>query len=386
MGAPTAGPVSEFSLVSGGPLHTLLAALRLQHARVVALAFVAVTWCPLMILALIQWHAGHSSAIASDYSVHTRLLVAIPFLFEAERSLHARSRRCVEIFVSDRWAAGAEDKIQRAVRSAERLRDAVAPEVILLVLATVVSQALYRELTPLGLVRDRTVAQDWAPIRHWYAFVALPIFQFLVARWFWRWGIWCYLLWRLSRLPIAPVATHPDRRGGLGFLAEPSVGFGYVLLATSAVQAAVWAEKVISAGAHVTDFKQQAAVLVAVNLVLALWPLLLFSGHLWRCRFEAVRRYDALGTDYTRMFQQRWVDSGAREGLLGTADIQSLADLGNAYGVIRDMKFVPFELRTALVIAAATVAPMVPLALLEFPLVELIQKLGSVAIGGVGER
>jgi hypothetical protein len=50
------------------------------------------------------------------------------------------------------------------------------------------------------------------------------------------------------------------------------------------------------------------------------------------------------------------------------------------------MKFVPFELRTALVIAAATVAPMVPLALLEFPLVELIQKLGSVAIGGVGDR
>jgi hypothetical protein len=380
---PTVESSPAFSLVRGGPLYTLCAALRLGSARAAALAFVAVTWAPLMVLALLEWRAGHRSVIAADLAVHARLLIAIPLLFEAERSLDVRSRRCVERFVSDRWAAGAEDRVVRAIRATERLRDALAPEVILLVLATLASQALYRNYTPFDLIRDRAVVEDWAPIRGWYAFVALPIFQFLTARWVWRWVIWCSLLWRLSRLPIAAVATHPDRRGGLAFLAEPSVGFGYVVFATSAVQAAVWAEKVLSGGARVTDFNAQVAVLVAANLLLSLGPLLLFSGHLWRCRFEALRHYDELGTDYTRLFQDRWIDRKQREGLLGTSDIQSLADLGNAYGVIREMRLVPIEIKTALIIAAATLGPMVPVALLQVPLKELIKKLGAVALGGV---
>jgi hypothetical protein len=384
---PTAEPPLPFSLVRGGPLYTLCGALRLGTARAAGLAFVAVTWAPLMLLALLEWRSGHRSVIARDIGVHARLLIAIPVLFTAERSLDVRSRRCIDRFVSDRWAAGAEAGVLRAIRAAERLRDALAPEVILLVLATLVSQALYRDYTPFDLIRDRSVVQDWTPLRGWYAFVALPIYQFLTARWVWRWAIWCYLLWRLSRLPVAAVATHPDRRGGLAFLAEPSVGFGYVVFATSAVQAAVWAEKVLSAGAHVTDFKLQATALIAVNVVVALGPLLLFSAHLWRCRFEALRRYDELGTDYTRQFQRRWIEGGIdrtpREELLGTADIQSLADLANAYGVIRDMRFVPIDLRTVLVIAVATALPMMPVALMEVPIKELIQKLGAVALGGV---
>jgi hypothetical protein len=384
--SPPAEPRLEFSLVRGGPLHTLLTALRLGRARPAALALVIVTWCPLMIMALLEWRAGRRSAIASDYSVHVRLLIAIPIMFEAERSMHARGMRCIDCFVSDRWAPGAEDRIQKAIRSAQRLRDALAPEVILLVLATITSQALYREFTSVTLVRDRAVVQDWAPLRHWYAFVSLPVFQFLFYRWAWRWGIWCYLLWRLSRLPIKPIATHPDRRGGLAFLAEPVVGFAYVVFAAAAVQAGVWAEKVVSSGAHVTDFKPQVAVLLAVNLAVTLGPLLLFSKHLWRCRFDAVRQYDELGTDYTRQFHGRWIDRHPREDLLGTGDIQSLADLGNAYQVIREMKPFPFELSNALIIVAATILPMIPVAMLEIPLLELIRKLGAVTLGGVGER
>jgi hypothetical protein len=127
---------------------------------------------------------------------------------------------------------------------------------------------------------------------------------------------------------------------------------------------------------------------MVANVVLALGPLILFTRHLWRCRYEAVRQYDRLGTDYTREFQQRWIDSrngrtSERDGLLGSADIQSLADLGNAYDVIRKMWFVPFELRSVVIILVATLLPMVPLALLEIPLLELVKKLGAVAIGGV---
>jgi hypothetical protein len=55
-------------------------------------------------------------------------------------------------------------------------------------------------------------------------------------------------------------------------------------------------------------------------------------------------------------------DTDAEE-LLGAADIQSLADLGNSYGVVREMRTVPFRLQDISRLAIATAAPMVPVVL-----------------------
>ena len=49
---------------------------------------------------------------------------------------------------------------------------------------------------------------------------------------------------------------------------------------------------------------------------------------------------------YVDDFEQKWVldDAACSEELLGAADIQSLADLGNSYAFVRDMRPVPFGL------------------------------------------
>jgi hypothetical protein len=59
------------------------------------------------------------------------------------------------------------------------------------------------------------------------------------------------------------------------------------------------------------------------------------------------------------------------EQLLGTADLQSLADLGNSFEVIRNMRPVPFAMYQAVLLAAAA-APMLPLLPTVFPLDELV--------------
>jgi hypothetical protein len=199
----------------------------------------------------------------------------------------------------------------------------------------------------------------------------------------WRWGIWCFLLWRLSRLKIKPLPSHPDRQGGLGFLAEPSQGLAYVLMALSTVQAGVWANQIVFGEVAVATLKAQLGVIVASGLVIALGPLLFFSGHLWRGRFQFIRQHDELATDYHRSFHERWVVRHEREGLLGSADIQSLADLGNAYEVVDRMRLFPLSLRLVMVLAGAMLAPMVPLVLLQIPLLEILKKLSAVALGGL---
>ena len=57
-------------------------------------------------------------------------------------------------------------------------------------------------------------------------------------------------------------------------------------------------------------------------------------------------KYGTLANKYVTEFDEKWMgDEKTDEQLLGTADIQSLADLGNSYAGVRDMRIVPFGLR-----------------------------------------
>ena len=116
-------------------------------------------------------------------------------------------------------------------------------------------------------------------------------------------------------------------------------------------------------------------------MLLALGPLAAFAGHLWRCRFAGQIQYSDLATDYSRLFHERWIAQRERSDLLGSADIQSLADLGNSYGIVQRTRLLPFAPLLAVLIAAAAVAPVLPVALLEVPLTELLAELGGALLG-----
>ena len=66
--------------------------------------------------------------------------------------------------------------------------------------------------------------------------------------------------------------------------------------------------------------------------------------------------------------------------LLGTGDIQSLADLGNSYSVVGEMRVVPFGMRDVARLAIATAAPLAPLTLTIFSFEELVTQLFKVLI------
>ena len=381
---------SGFSLVDGGPLCALLRRLhwtrpdgRIDYLRA-CLMLVAITWGPLLVASVsARLVTGHSLTI--DVGVHARLLIAIPLLLRADVSLHERTRTVVERFRADRWAPGQAEQLDAIVARATRLRDAVYPEVALLAVAVVASQFVAWNLGGVQLVARRmTMDRELVVARWWYALVALPMFQFLAYRALWRWVIWTRMLWRLSRLRLQPVATHPDLAGGLQFLSWPSIGFSYVIAALSATQAGVWADQVLYAGVKVTELKAYALTFVVAGVAIALGPLLAVSAHLWRCRYQGLLDYGSLAADYTRQFQERWISGRDRTDLLGSADIQSLADLANGFNVVDKMRFWPFGLRTAATIALAALLPMIPVALLQMPLTELLSKLGGAMLGKPG--
>ncbi len=380
-------PTSSFSLVDGGPLCRVMRRLgwvrpdgRCDYLRT-CLVLVAVTWGPLLIANLVQSLIS-SRAQSTDWSIHVRLLITLPMLFAAEASLHMRTRRVIETFRSERWARDQEDRLGKIVAATERLRDAAAPEIVLLGLALVGSQAVVWHLAdPRSIVHGLIRDPPTTAARYWYALVALPVFQFLLYRSLWRWALWAQLLWRLSRLRLQPIATHPDLAGGLDFLSMPSVGFLYVVAGLSATQASLWTNQVLYAGARIVSFKAELVLFVAAAVVVALGPLVPFAGHLARCRFAGKLEYGDLATDYSRLFRARWIQQTERSDLLGSADIQSLADIANSFDVVQRTRLIPCSPMLAVWVAATAVVPAIPVALLELPLSELLVKLGGLLLG-----
>jgi hypothetical protein len=59
---------------------------------------------------------------------------------------------------------------------------------------------------------------------------------------------------------------------------------------------------------------------------------------------------------------------------LGTADIQSLADLSNSVSIVRDMRLVPVSLSIVKSLAVAALLPLLPLVLFKYPLADLLAK------------
>ena len=111
-------------------------------------------------------------------------------------------------------------------------------------------------------------------------------------------------------------------------------------------------------------------------------PLLLLSPQLARAKRDGAREYGTLAERYVREFDTKWLRGSTppQEPLVGSADVQSLADMGNSFEVVRSMR-VALVTRDAVVqLGVATLLPLVPLLLTMMPLEELLKKLFGILL------
>jgi len=92
-----------------------------------------------------------------------------------------------------------------------------------------------------------------------------------------------------------------------------------------------------------------------------------------RTRRKGLADYGLFAQRYVESFDQKWVRASLPSAeLLGTGDIQSLADLGNSYEIVREMRIIPFGLQDISRLALAAAAPLTPLLLTVFSFEELV--------------
>jgi hypothetical protein len=378
----------DLSLVLGGPLFQLFRrshltgdSLDLIYRRLLIITLVA--WLPLLLLATLNSSAGNLARLSflHDVEVHVRFLIALPILVAAELIVHERIRPVVRNFVERRIVLPEDlSRFQRAIESAIGLRNSIPVELGLLLVVYTVGLWFWHH-------RIRLDASTWyampggpwrlTPAGFWYVFVSIPVVQFLLLRWYLRLLIWFRFLWHVSRINLKLIPTHPDRSAGLGFLGKSAYAFGPLLFAQGSLLAGLVASRVLYRGESLQSFKLQVGGFIAFFVLAILGPLLMFTPQMARAKRKGLADYGVLAQRYIESFEQKWVlrNPARSEELLGTADLQSLADLANSYALVRDMRSVPFGLEDITRLAAATAAPLLPLLLTIFSPEELILRI-----------
>jgi len=368
--------VSEPLLTQGGPSYRLQQAIgiggpRLSRRLLRALILSAIAFVPLVVLGYVQGldlPPDARRALLLDYAVYARFLLAVPAFLFAEGTVDARCRLVLQQFLDTHLVPEGQRKAFTAgLQQVVRLRDHPLPELALLAAAYLRSRSTVEAAVSLGHptwwapnIPDSSAlsAAGW-----WYVLVSLPLYHFLLFLWLWRLGLWALALAKIARLDLQLRASHPDRMGGLGFLNLSLGPFGTVLFGLGSAYGAVALQELVHQEATLESLAPYLIGGVVLSVALIAAPLLVFMNKLIVFRRQATISYTALATRYTALFEQKWIGSSTAAedpDLLGTGDIQSLADLGNSFATVRQLRTIPIDPYALIPLVIATALPMLP--------------------------
>jgi hypothetical protein len=379
--------IDNFSLVQGGPIYRFQVVVgmampdRLGVLRRAVITTILV-WLPLLLLSAAQDLALGTKVevpFLHDFAANIRFLIALPLLIVAEAVVDPRLGHSVKHFVR----SGLVGRNQLTAFGAElgkiiALRDGMLPSLVIVLAAFLPSIWVRHADLPgravtnwhmLGMGSELSLA-GW-----WYAFVGLPLFRLLLFRWLWLTVLWALLIRRVTRLPLGCVPSHPDGAAGLGFLKEAQTLFGLVALASSAAVAGGFANGMIHGGQTLTELKFQMITFCVFLVVLLSAPLLVVTPKLLRLKKEGLFDYGSLGTAYAQGFDRKWINGKTADPgeLLGSSDIQSLADLRSSFDLVQGMKTVLIDKKVLIGLTIPVLIPMIPVLLIATPADKLIR-------------
>jgi hypothetical protein len=383
-GTESSSDPGEISLVRGGPFYRAQHALGLIRPNEWNLSrrisfLIVVGWLPPFVLTALLNRGGLISLLR-DYRIHSRLLVAVPVLLVGELLMELRFRAVI----GHLRQAGLLDalelvRVDEVIATLIRARDSLLPEFVILLLLIVHTATSYKGLVDTTPWLSRASgAELHLTAAGWYAvLVSSSIFQFLLGLALWKWLLWTFFAFKLSKRNLKLVATHPDGHGGLGFLGLTSAAFAPIAFSATAVIAATWRQDILHHGAHLINFKLPAIILVAITALVALGPLAFFVPRLAGVRRKGILDYGILGQIHSADFHEKWIlhRAGHESEFLTAAESSTLANYGHVYEKIEGMNSFPADKGALYTLAAAIAIPALPVILAQVPLAVVLSDL-----------
>jgi hypothetical protein len=368
------GHEMEFVLIKGGILNRIFAATGLADPtfpKIITrtLALVIITWLPMLILSIIEktaWNPALKIPFLLDIATNVRFVVCLPLLIIVEKTINDRMSETARYFgQAGLLPPERAGEYRSAIKKTDDLCRSFIPEIVIIIiviLSVVSSKSIQLNIDPsiASWQREgtsRTIA-CW-----WYNAVSHPIYRFFMFRWLWWLIVWTIFLWRMSRLDLQLTPTHPDNAGGLGFVGVSQSRWGALCFIISLQVSSFISGKVFLEGASLQEYQWLMVGFVVLLSALFFAPLLLFTPQLIKTKRKGLFEYGALAEKYTSSFDNKWITKKGEgaESLLGTPDIQSLADLANSFSVIEETRAVIFNKQDVIYLAILSAIPFLPL-------------------------
>ncbi len=380
-----------FSIIRGGLLDRVLTVLRIikpsgtnNLARKI-LFFILITWLPLLVLSILDGlFLGQRVQVPFlyDFPAHIRFLVAIPMLLMAEIIVDERVKLIVNQFSTSGllYEDGRED-FEKAKQKTDRMVETPWAEgiILLLIVANLVFRWVAHDVNISSWQFPR-ISSDTAISRagFWAIAVAMPLFQFIILRWLWRWIIWFRLLQLISKTKLNLNPTHPDKAGGIGFLGEPPAPFSSITMTFGIVISAIIASRVLFYKENLADYYFVIGIFIVICILINILPLLIYFKILRITRIKGIFEYSALIHRHHVQFKEKWFKTPSTDELLiGNPDISSMCDFTPVYESIENMHPFPFDLKIMLSTIVISLLPLLPLIALVMPITDLLKVLAG---------
>lgn len=375
----------DYSFFSGGLLQRLLAKAGpawtgVRGIRTRTIWLIVLTYLVLLVLSALQGVAfgpGLTVPFLLDISEACRFLIVGPLLILSEAIVDPWLVQVIRHARDSLIPADDVAKYDRIIGTTIRLRDSVIAEILLLVGVFAWQWADLHVAQAAGALSWQQLPSTNSPTYAWlwYAYLAKPLIRFLWLRWLWRYFAWSLFLLRLSSLNLKIRPNHPDYNGGLAFISVGHSRFAVLAFAFGAQVASMFGVQILFQHQTLLSFKAELIGIVVLILLIFLIPLLAFTGKLINAKRIGLFEYGALADQYTSAFRARWIGSGKGDApVLGTNDIQALADVRKNYAAVSAMSCCLISKSSLMTFVVAPLLPFTPLLLTVYPFDELVNR------------
>ncbi|MGO4441056.1 hypothetical protein [Rhizobium sp. RAF56] len=376
----------EFLASHGGPFYELQCRLKLLHEHALrsgrrALVFVGLAWGVPLLLGLprsLSLDTSNGLTYLTDVSVWARFVVAIGAFVLAEQQVEERLREKLHQLVSAPIVPPSSfSDAAHAVNQALRQRNSHLAEAVCLLGASLATCVVLRHQyvvdTSSWVVTASPTGNSITLAGWWSLIVSIPLFWFLTLRGLWRHFVWSLLLRRLARLDLRLVSTHPDGKGGIGFLADYPNAYMTAVFGVSCAVAAAVAQNLLHETATMTNITILMVGWLIIVLALFAFPLSAFSKPLSELKKATLARLSAQATQYHRMAERKLLGINVvGESSSTPEESQEVSDPTKQFEITRKLSVMLLNRSALLPVSAAALLPFAIVASSRVPFKDVL--------------
>jgi hypothetical protein len=278
-----------------------------------------------------------------------------------------------------------EHFITRTLSRSKKLASSTLTEIILLLFVFASLVSLWKSGFYQNLERtDNTWMTSGSPEEYtlslagsWAIFISVPLFQFLLLRWIWRYIIWLFLLFRISKAPLKLSPLHADRSGGVGIIILAQRSFNMIFVACSVVIAGQFMAKVIQDHDAFNSIRGDVIGFIILCVILIVLPLVFFAGRLLKTKQLGLLHMSQVGAELSHKFEQDWMNDMPIEQRIEKQQVDpSMAyDYSTMFDTLQQLRIVPITLRDLIGMAVILFIPFIPILFIYYSALELLQKI-----------